>query len=93
MSKQAAPPGTIYWVRLILGVFSGIVCGVLGLDVEGTVVGIVLYLISILTVSLMYGIPLRNISQYREFYTMGFGAYLAIWFTVWILVNTFMKTL
>jgi len=93
MSIRAVPSDTIYWVRLFLGVSLGMVCGVLGLDVEGAVVGISLYLISILTFSLMYGIPLKNISKYRELYTMGLGAYLAIWFTVWILVNTFMKTL
>jgi hypothetical protein len=73
---------------LFLGVCSGIVCGVTGLEVEGIVVGIVLYGISVLTVFFTYNIPLRSISQNREFYTVGLGTYLAIWFTVWILVNT-----
>ena len=92
-SSQTTPPGATYWTRLFLGALSGILCGVTSLDVEGIVVGIALYAVSILDLSLIWGIPLRSIAQHREFYTMGLGTYLAVWFTVWILVNTIMLTL
>ena len=38
-SENTFPPGPTYWIRFTLGIAAGLICGVLGLGLEGIVMG------------------------------------------------------
>jgi hypothetical protein len=87
-SENTFPTGPTYWIRFTLGIAVGLTCGVLGLGLEGIIMGIVVYTVSFLAIPFVYNIPLNIGGRERAYYTMGLATYVALWFTTWILVNS-----
>jgi hypothetical protein len=85
-AERAFPSSRAYWIRFLLGIAAGLMCGILRLGVEGLVVGTAIYFTSFLILLLAYHLGVGG--QGRVYYTIGLGTYLAVWFTTWILVNT-----
>lgn len=80
--------GPTYWIRFVLGIVAGIICGILHFGIEGIIMGIVLYAITFIAIPFVYNIPLNIKGGGRAYYTVGLGTYLSVWFTVWILLDT-----
>ena len=79
--------GRAYWIRFTLGILAGSICGVFGFGIEGIIIGIILYAITFIAIPFVYKIPL-NFRGGRTYYTVGLGTYIAVWFTLWILLGT-----
>ena len=87
--ERTLPSNQVYWTRFALGVVAGLVCGIVRLGVEGMAIGAAFYAASFLIALTAFHVPLDPEGQKRQYYTVGLGTYLAVWFTVWVLLNTF----
>jgi hypothetical protein len=87
-SEKAFPTGSIYWIRFTLGISVGLICGVLQLGLEGILMGIVVYTVSLLAIFFVYGIHSNIGGQERAYYIMGLATYIVVWFTAWIFLHS-----
>lgn len=88
VSKNIFTTGPAYWIRFGLGIAAGLICGILALGIDGVTVGMAVYMASFLLLPFVYHIPLTAEGQGRTYYTVGLGTYIAVWFTLWILIST-----
>lgn len=82
----------IFWVRAALGVFSGLLAGLLGfvnpnpLASLGLFIAIAVYGLSLgVFLNLMKSLPKTEVSK---IYTTGLGTFIMIFLFTWILYNT-----
>jgi hypothetical protein len=93
--KTKNPIGTLFWIRIGLGVLAGIISAVVGgpIDVNsrpymGFGIMIILFIVSYVIAKGMR-IPLPA-SDKKKLITTGIGSYFFIFIFSWILVNTLM---
>lgn len=89
------PIGTLFWMRVGLGVLAGIIATILGGPIDSSYRSYVGFGIMIILFIVSYGIakamriPLPT-SDKKKLITTGIGSYFFIFIFSWILVNTLM---
>ncbi|MGQ0794766.1 MAG: hypothetical protein ACT4N5_01095 [Nitrosopumilaceae archaeon] len=89
------PIGTLFWMRVGLGVLAGIIATILGGPIDSSYRAYMGFGIMILLFIVSYGIakamriPLPT-SDKKKLITTGIGSYFFIFIFSWILVNTLM---
>jgi len=82
--------GMVYWMRFGLAILSALICAFLRLNIEGLIVGIMIYLFS----CIVFQYVIKTDVYFGQYwlYTMGIGTYFITWFTFWFLLNTLLRT-
>lgn len=87
--------GLIYWTRTILGLITGVLCGVMKFQLEsagkGILLGSVFYIISYYIIVYVYKIKPDNINiKMKDIFIMGAGSFIVLWLYLWILILNFL---
>ncbi|MCD6510849.1 MAG: Rab5-interacting family protein [Thermoprotei archaeon] len=79
----------MYYIRLILGVIMGVICGALGLEgLAGLYVCIVGYVLSYYVIRGVLKVDPTSLEKPTRLFTVGGGTYVLIWIVTWTLTYT-----
>ncbi len=83
----------IYWFRMALGLFIGVLCTLLKLSgTKGLALAVVTYILSIMIVKNVLPVDVEKLEE-TDFYKEGIGVYFISWMFFWVLTFNLMNVI
>ncbi len=83
----------IYWFRMVLGLFIGVLCTLLKLSgTKGLALAVVTYVLSIMIVKNVLPVDVEKLEE-TDFYKEGIGIYFISWMFFWVLTFNLMNVI